>query len=130
MVCTLICDLFLGNIANAAMNEKPTVSIMKMIDEQLKQVEANRVYQNLTANNEAVTTTINKKTVQNRRNEVLQHLRLSHDEMYSLYLIGSQFPNAVHRLIHLPKLIVVFGNNEMIVIFNKLLLSSREKIIL
>ncbi|CAF0872887.1 unnamed protein product [Didymodactylos carnosus] len=106
-------------------------SVRHEIDQLVAKEQAAQVYKAVVAKGGEIAATVrNQKQVSNQRQAALNKTKLSHDEMYSVYLIGSEYRTFVKQLTFLPNIVIIQMHDRSIEQFNDLLKSSSRKIII
>ncbi|CAF1083296.1 unnamed protein product [Didymodactylos carnosus] len=85
----------------AVLTESLPMAVKQQVDQAVHHKETNSMYPNLIENNEAISTTINREKIENRRIQHLKPLQLNEDEMFSVYRLALHYANYEHNLINI-----------------------------
>ncbi|CAF1258117.1 unnamed protein product, partial [Didymodactylos carnosus] len=91
---------YIGDQSKAIVAPFPATprSVLHQIDKLVEKQEPAKVYRDMVVTGgEAVSTVLNKKQVINRRQLFFNKMKISHDEMYAVYLIGHEYRSFVKQ---------------------------------
>ncbi|CAF1627744.1 unnamed protein product, partial [Didymodactylos carnosus] len=109
-------------------NKTPAAAIQE-IGTRVQHETSAQVCRDLICTPEGVSTIHNKRQVQYRRQKQLNQLKLTHDEMFSLYSVGMYHSKFIQFYLLMPQLVVICADEQIIKIFNALLSVSETKIV-